>query len=147
MAKLDAFRKLIREEVRAVFQEELSSILKEAIISNKGGNTVINEARSTVNTTVPLTLNTQQSHKRVAPNLGFNNPLNSLLQETAQSMTDKDLEGLGLEGASYETPIVESVNGMFDTARKAGSLEAVEINAVPDFSHIMNKMLSTGEIR
>ena len=31
MAKLDAFRKLIREEVKAVFQEELATILKEAI--------------------------------------------------------------------------------------------------------------------
>ena len=35
MGQTDLLRKLIREEVRAVFQEELASILKEAIISNK----------------------------------------------------------------------------------------------------------------
>ena len=35
MAKLDALRKIIREEVRAVFQEELAGILKEAVMANR----------------------------------------------------------------------------------------------------------------
>ena len=35
MGQTDLLRKLIREEVRAVFQEELAGILKEAIIANR----------------------------------------------------------------------------------------------------------------
>ena len=35
MGQLDALRKIIREEVKAVFQEELAGILKEAIITNR----------------------------------------------------------------------------------------------------------------
>ena len=40
MANIDALRKIIREEVRAVFQEELAGILKEAIMAPKGTQTI-----------------------------------------------------------------------------------------------------------
>ena len=55
MGQTDLLRKLIREEVRAVFQEELATILKEAIISNKQP---ITEAVAPKKATVPGTLNT-----------------------------------------------------------------------------------------
>lgn len=144
MAKLDVLRKIIREEVKAVFQEELAGILKEAIIANKGNT--INEAVQPRRQQVPGTLNTAQP-RVIAPMLGANNPLNSILAETAQSMTDNDLESLGgMSGVERDTPIVESVNGMFAAARPSSNLDAIEINAVPDFSGLMAKMKANGEI-
>lgn len=144
MAKLDLLRKIIREEVKAVFQEELAGILKEAIMVNKG--TPINEAIQPRRAQVPGTLNTAQP-RVVAPNLGMGNPLNSLLAETAKSMTDNDLESLGgMTGVEKDVPIVESVNGMFASARPSSNLDAIEINAVPDFTGLMAKMKANGEI-
>ncbi len=145
MAKLDLLRKIIREEVKAVFQEELAGILKEAIMVNKGAP-ITEAARPKKQPQVPATLNTAQP-RVIAPNLGVGNPLNSLLAETAQSMTDNDLDSLGGgAGVERDVPIVESVNGMFASARPSSNLDAIEINAVPDFSGLMAKMKANGEI-
>ena len=58
MANLDALRKLIREEVKAVFQEELAGILKEAIIANRGDTQTITETvRPAGKPVVPATMN------------------------------------------------------------------------------------------
>ena len=57
MANLDAFRKLIREEVKAVFQEELAGILKEAIIANRGQQTIVESTRPVAKPAVPATMN------------------------------------------------------------------------------------------
>ena len=76
MAKLDALRKIIREEVRAVFQEELAGILKEAIIANKGQQTITEAPRA--KTPIPGTLN-RAIQKPVAPMLSPGTPLNILL--------------------------------------------------------------------
>ena len=144
MAKLDILRKIIREEVKAVFQEELAGILKEAIIANR--NPVITESAQPRKPQVPGTLNSYQP-RVVAPMLGANNPLNSILAETAQSMTDNDMESYGgVSGVERDTPIVESVNGMFAAARPSSNLDAIEINAVPDFTGLMAKMKANGEI-
>lgn len=146
MTKLDSLRKVIREEVRAVFQEELAGILKEAIL-NKGGSNQLTEAVKTPKSKIPGTLNTVAVKPVVAPILNPGNPLNSLLQETAMSMTPKDYEGLGsTSGAVTDIPIVESVGDMFAASRASSNLDAIEINAVPDFSAIMNKMKMNGEI-
>ena len=144
MATLDLLRKIIREEVKAVFQEELAGILREAIMVNKG-NTITESVRPKKSQT-PQTLNTAPP-RVIAPNLGMSNPLNSILAETAQSMTDNDLESLGgMPGMERDVPIVESVNGMFAAARPSSNLDAIEINAVPDFSGLMAKMKANGEI-
>jgi hypothetical protein len=144
MAKLDLLRKIIREEVKAVFQEELAGILKEAIMVNKG--TTIVESIQPRKPQVPSTLNNAQP-RVVAPNLGVGNPLSSLLAETAKSMTDNDLESLGgVSGVDRDVPIVESVNGMFAAARPSSNMDAIEINAVPDFTGLMAKMKANGEI-
>lgn len=136
MAKLDALRKIIREEVRTVFQEELAGILKEAIIANRGQQTITESAKPK---SVPATLNRAVS-RPVAPVLGPNNPLNSLLAETAQAMSPEEFGVFGGQTAERDAPIVESVDQMFASARKSSNLEAIEINAVPDFSAAMNKM-------
>lgn len=136
MAKLDALRKIIREEVRAVFQEELAGILKEAIIANKGQQTITESVKPK---TVPGTLN-RNIPRPTAPVLSPGNPLNSLLAETARAMTPDDFGTFGGQTIERDAPIVESVDQMFAAARKSSNLEAIEINAVPDFSGMMAKM-------
>jgi hypothetical protein len=139
MANLDAFRKLIREEVKAVFQEELAGILKEAIIANRGTQTITESTRAKAAPTVPATMN-RSVPRPVAPVLSPGNPLNSLLAETAQSMTMDEFGDLNGEGVERDVPIVESVGDMFANSRGSSNLEAIQINAVPDFTHMMAKM-------
>lgn len=144
MAKLDALRKIIREEVRTVFQEELAGILKEAVMSNRSQQPITEVVKT--KTTVPATLN-KQTPKLVAPVLAPNNPLNSLLAETAMNMTPRDFEGLGnISATTADVPVVDSMGDMFASARKSTNLNAIEINAVPDFSAIMAKMQANGEV-
>jgi hypothetical protein len=139
MANLDAFRKLIREEVKAVFQEELAGILKEAIIANRGQQTIVESTRPVAKPAVPATMN-RSVPRPVAPVLSPGNPLNSLLAETAQSMTMDEFGDLNGQGVERDVPIVESVGDMFANSRGSSNLEAIQINAVPDFSHMMAKM-------
>ena len=139
MANLDAFRRLIREEVKAVFQEELAGILKEAIIANRGQQTMVESTRPITKPIVPATMN-RSVPRPVAPVLSPGNPLNSLLAETAQSMTMDEFEDLNGEEVERDVPIVESVGDMFANSRRSSNLEAIQINAVPDFTHMMAKM-------
>jgi hypothetical protein len=139
MANLDALRKIIREEVKAVFQEELAGILKEAIIANRGQQTIVESTRPIAKPAVPATMN-RSVPRPVAPILSPGNPLNSLLAETAQSMTMDEFGDLSGQGVERDVPIVESVGDMFANSRGSSNLEAIQINAVPDFSHMMAKM-------
>jgi len=152
MGKLDSFRKLIREEVRAVFQEELATILKEAIISNKQP---ITEAAAPRKAAIPGTLNTQPVRKLAAPILSPNNPLNSLLAETANAMSGDDMESFNFDSSMAQgfggmvrenAPVVESVGQMLASARPSSNMDAIEINAVPDFTALMAKMKQNGEV-
>jgi hypothetical protein len=145
MSKLDSLRRLIREEVRAVFQEELAGILKEAIMVPKGNSSIV-ESVKPPKQTVPGTLNRPKANPFIAPNLGAGNPLNNLLAETAISMTSNDIGAFGGQEFSRETQVVESVDGMFATARKSSNFDAIEITDVPDFTGLMNKMKANGEI-
>ena len=139
MAQVDALRKIIREEVRAVFKEEIAGILREAIITNRDSK-VITESPAPKRAAVPNTLNTRPAAQQlVPPVLSPGNPLNSILAETAKAMSPDDFGNLN-GGVSADAPIVESVDQMFASARKSSNLEAIEINAVPDFSHMISKM-------
>jgi hypothetical protein len=139
MANLDALRKIIREEVRTVFQQELAGILKEAIMVNKNQSVITESSRPKASPVVPATMN-RSIPKPIAPVLSPGNPLNSLLAETAQSMTMEEFGDLNGDGVERDVPVVESVGDMFANARGRGSVEAIQINAVPDFSHMMSKM-------
>jgi hypothetical protein len=139
MANSDALRKLIREEVRTVFQQELAGILKEAIMANKGQQTIVESTRPIVKSAVPATMN-RSVPRPIAPVLSPGNPLNSLLAETAQSMTMDEFGDLNGQGVEKDVPVVESVGEMFASAKGRSSVEAIQINAVPDFSHM--KVLS-----
>jgi len=139
MANLDALRKIIREEVRTVFQQELAGILKEAIMVNKNQSVITESSRPKVSPVAPATMN-RSVPRPIAPVLSPGNPLNSLLAETAQSMTMDEFGDLNGQGVERDVPIVESVGDMFANSRGSSNLEAIQINAVPDFSHMMAKM-------
>lgn len=154
MASVDLLRKLIREEVRAVFQEELAGILKEAVMEKRQLKTPTEEEKPK-KPTIPGTLNTRPAIPVVPPNLGPSNPLNSLLAETARNMTAEDYNSIsynsthaqgfgGMQPA--ETPVVTTISDMVTTARASSNLDAIQINAVPDFTNLMNKMRANGEI-
>lgn len=145
MEKLDSLRKIIREEVRAVFQQELAGILKEAILVNKNQPVMTEAAKPRSIATPPATLN-RAAPRPVAPVLSAGNPLNSLLAETAQAMTMDDFEGFGGQAIEKDVPIVESVGDMFANSRASSNLDAIQINAVPDFTGLMAKMKANGEI-
>lgn len=156
MATLDTLRKLIREEVRAAFQEQVSEILKEAISVNKTTKQQVIEVETPKKPNVPNTLNTKVA-KPVAPVLSPGNPLNSLLAETARSMSEDDVNTLsfnsnsvgafaGIPPAQTETPVVDSVSDMFATARPSSNMDMIQINAVPDFTNLMNNLKAKGAI-
>lgn len=130
--------------MRAVFQEELASILKESILNR--GTSVITETKKPTQSRIPGTLNTTPMKRVVPPNLGAGNPLNALLAETAMSMTADDYESISGEARERDAPIVESVNDMFAAARPSSNLDAIQINAVPDFTGLMARMKEKGEI-
>lgn len=154
MANVDLLRKLIREEVRAVFQEELAGILKEAIIEKRPLKTVTEE-KKVEKQGIPGTLNTKPFKPVIAPNLGSSNPLSNLLAETAQSMAAEDYNTISFnsdqaQGFGYmqhiEAPVVNTVSDMVSTARASSNLDAIQINAVPDFTHLMDKLKANGSI-
>lgn len=154
MASVELLRKLIREEVKAVFQAELAGILKEAIVANKGTRTVIEEQKPK-KAMIPGTLNTRPFQPLAAPNLGNNNPLTSLLAETANTMANDSYEGMNFSSDDTmgfgmtqprETAVVDSVGDMMATARASSNFDAIQINAVPDFTGLMSKLRANGEI-
>lgn len=150
MSKLDALRKIIREEMRVVLKEELSRVITE----NKKVNDYSETFKSKKSSEVPLTLNTKAA-KVVSPKIANNGLLNSLLSETAMGMqqsdemhfSSHDVDGFALmQRASEESNQVGSINDMLASSRPSGVHEMVQINQVPDFSQLMDKMMNKGVI-
>lgn len=147
MAKIDLLRKLIREEVVSALRQELPSLLKELksspIVDNKRA------LQEQVKSKIPGTLNSNQSRKPVVFSGG--NPMAALLNDTAKSMINEDFSmtteqvhpSLAFQPKEDK---VTTVEGMLGSARKSSNVDAVQINEVPDFSALMNKMKERGQI-
>lgn len=157
MSKLDTLRKLIREEVRAAIQEQLAEILKEAITVNKQARQPLAEVEKSKKPQIPGTLNTKPFRPAVAPQLSPGNPLNSLLAETAYSMTADDVSTLSFDSSdamgfmggmpiNSDVPVAQSVGDMLSTARPSSNIEMVQINTVPDFTELMSNLRAKGAI-
>jgi len=139
MSKLDALRRLIREEIRSAIREELPRLLSENSAPQKNADykkKLRDQVSKSVTGGIPMTLNTGPMQ---LPKFSGNDPLSKILNETAMSMTPKDM------GEEVE-PETGSVNEMLSTARKSSNLEAVEIDTVPDFSEIMHRLKAKGQI-
>lgn len=148
--KTDTFvkllRKVVREEVQQVVREELGLLLeapepKKTVVETK--NSLVDSIKSSI------------PAKTVTPTMFANNSiLNDILNETAvngdfRSMGSYDssnAQSFGMGNPMNETAVVTSVDQMLSTARPAGDVSQVQIDAVPDFSGLMATMKEKGQI-
>jgi hypothetical protein len=148
---------MIREEVQKALHEEMPKILRELKSIPESKSSLKESTKDMYG--VPLTLN--QSRKQIIqtpqnmPAFANNKALNSLLQETMLSMTSDDADGFGYNTEQQHPGVVfqpredrvGSVDEMLSTARGAGNIEAVQVNVVPDFSALMDRLLEKGDIK
>ena len=158
--KIEAFRKIIREEVRDVIKEELSlimstpitenKIIQKPVVEQKTSKKSISELIETVQPTTP-----QQPQKSTQPLFEGAGAISDILNQTHveggwrdmnSGMTSQDAVGFqgGMPGA--ETKTVNSVDEMVASQPKTSDINQVSIDAVPDFSVLMCKMKQDGKI-
>ena len=156
--KIEAFRKIIREEVRDVIKEELSLIMstpitetkvvQKPVVEQKTPKKSLSELTETVQPTTP-----QQPQQPLFEGAGA---LSDILNQThveggwrnmnGGTMTAQNAVGFqgGMPGA--ETKVVSSVDEMMASQPKTSDLNQISIDAVPDFSGLMSKMKEDGKI-
>jgi len=157
MTKSQIFRKMIREEVQKALHDEMPKILRELKSIPESKSTLKESTKDMYG--VPLTLNESKKSinqtKQNLPAYANNKALNSLLQETMLSMTSDDAAGYGFNTEEQHPGVVfqpkedrvGSVDDMLATARGSGNIEAVQVNVVPDFSALMDRLLEKGDIK
>jgi hypothetical protein len=152
--KLDAFRKVIREEVRSVIKEELSLIMSTPITETKTVKKPVVEQKvnkpsfsEIVNEEV-----VQQKQPTFEPT---GNPMLDILNETAAAGEWRSLNGGynsshaagfagGMPGGNVK--VVESVDQMLANKQPVSDINQVVIDAVPDFSGVMGKLKESGKL-
>lgn len=156
--KIEAFRTIIREEVRTVIKEELSLIMSTPITENKIVKKPVVEQKTKKKQTFSEIVNEekqpQQPQKPTKPLFESKDPLAQILNETAAAGEWRSLGGgdftaqnaVGFNGGmpQQETKVVESVEQM--STSKTSDINQVSIDAVPDFSGLMGKMKDAGKI-
>ena len=161
--KLDAFRKVIREEVKKAIQEEMRDILLEAVKSaskpNLAENKSITKPYSKVESTYKPTFSDIIAEER-KPIPSTGNPMLDLLNETAQAGEWRTLNGgefnasqavgwaggaPGMMGGS-NTPVVATVDEMIKSQGPVRDINDVSIDVVPDFSKLMGALKEKGSI-
>ncbi len=158
--KLDALRQLIREEMRTVIKEELKDILTEAVViasapeQKTQGVTQLNQPFKEVKSTIKPSFSQVMAERKTPTSTG--NPLLDILNETAQAGEWKTLNGGefnaadavnwagGMPGGVAQT--VSSVEEMISKQSHVTDINDVRIDAVPDFTGLMNKMKENGSI-
>jgi hypothetical protein len=152
--KLDAFRKIIREEVRGVIKEELSLIMSTPVTETKVVKKPVVEQKVSkpsfseiVNEEV-----VQQKQPTFEPT---GNPMLDILNETAAAGEWRSLNGGynsshaagfagGMPGGNVK--VVESVDQMLANKQPVSDINQVVIDAVPDFSGVMGKLKESGKL-
>jgi hypothetical protein len=157
--KADTFikllRKVIREEVQNVVREELGILLE----SPKSETTITEAAKPVVKNSMVESIKPVKPTQPAKPmSFTSNNVLNDILNETVQtgdwrSVVDATSQMApnfgpmnGAYGGMTETAVVNSVDQMLSSARPAGDVTHVKIDAVPDFSGLMKTMKEKGQI-
>ena len=156
--KLEAFRKIIREEVRGVIKEELSLIMQNPITETKVVQKPVVEQKSKTNLLSELINETPppppQSVKPAQPLFEGAGALADVLNQTHVEGGWRNLNGgmssqdaVGFQGGMPGTPtkVVDSVDAMISN-QKTSDINQVSIDAVPDFSGLMGKMKDAGKI-
>jgi len=148
---LKELRKIIREEIEIALDSRLETL------NEVKQPTQTKRASSTLSSILPP----KTQPKRNIPVPDVKNPLlASILNETAMSMTGDDYRivvdadasmapnfaGMMRSSMPQAVPVVESVEGMLASSAPTSDINAVQINAVPDFSAIMGKFKENGKI-
>lgn len=153
--KIEAFRKIIREEVRSVIKEELSLIMQTPITETKVVQKPVVEQKQTKPSLSELTEEPQpqQPTKPLFEGVGA---LADVLNQTHAEGGWRDINGgnmtaqnsVGFQGGmpGAETKVVSSVDEMMASQPKTSDINQVSIDAVPDFSGLMGKMKESGKI-
>ena len=153
--KIEAFRKIIREEVRSVIKEELSLIMQTPITETKVVQKPVVEQKQTRPSLSELTEEPQPQPPTKLLFEGVGALADVLNQTHAEggwrninggSMTAQDAVGFagGMPGGA--TKVVQSADDMLASAPKTTDINQVTIDAVPDFSGLMGKMKEAGKL-
>lgn len=149
MNAAEKLKKIIREEVRRAVRQEMGKILSESVTPQKNyASSLENQVKSGVYNTKKPT----QTKKQIPAKFDNSNPFAQLLQETALSFTTDDVRGFGggqVSHGDYFQPSeakVGDVGSMLNSARKSSNIDMVQIDTVPDFSALMDKMKQNGQI-
>ena len=152
--KLDAFRKIIREEVRGVIKEELSLIMSTPITETKIVKKPVVEQK--VNKPSFSEIVNEEVVQQKPPTFEpTGNPMLDILNETAAAGEWRSLNGGynsshaagfagGMPGGNVK--VVESVDQMLANKQPVSDINQVVIDAVPDFSGVMGKLKESGKI-
>ena len=159
--KLEAFRKIIREEVRGVIKEELSLIMQTPITETKTVQKPVVEQKTQTNSLSELMEETPKTEIPKHETTAFSKPLfegagaiANVLNQTHQEGGWRNLNGgmssqdaVGFQGGMPGTPtkVVDSVDAMISN-QKTSDINQVSIDAVPDFSGLMGTLKNQGKI-
>lgn len=159
---LDAFRKVIREEVKKAIQEEMRDVLLEAVKSTNTSKSLVQPYVETKSQNKPKfsEVIAEQRYTAPKPLPSTGNPMLDILNETAQAGEWRTLNGgdfnasqavgwaggaPGIMGGS-NTPVVATVDEMIKSQGPVRDINDVSIDVVPDFSGLMSKLKENGKI-
>jgi hypothetical protein len=166
---LDAFRKVIREEVKKAIQEEMREVLLEAVKSSStpksfgtASPTLVQPYVETKSQTKPRfsEIIAEQQYQAPKPLPSTGNPMLDILNETAQAGEWRTLNGgdynasdavgwaggaPGMMGGS-NTPVVASVDEMLRSQGPVRDINDVRIDVVPDFTKFMGALKEKGSL-
>jgi hypothetical protein len=161
--KLDAFRKVIREEVKKAIQEEMRDILLEAVKSASKPELIENQSTkpySKVESTHKPSFSEMIAEER-KPIPSTGNPMLDILNETAQAGEWRTLNGgefnasqavgwaggaPNMMGGGSNIPVVATVDEMIKSQGPVRDINDVRIDVVPDFSKFMGALKEKGSI-
>jgi hypothetical protein len=153
--KIEAFRKIIREEVRDVIKEELSLIMSTPVTETKVVQKPVVEQKTQRPSLSELT-EEPQPQQPTQPLFEGAGAIASILNQTHAEGGWRNINGggysaqdaVGFQGGmpGGETKVVKSVDEMMASQPKTSDINQISINAVPDFSGLMGKMKEQGKI-
>ena len=151
--KLEAFRKIIREEVRDVIKEELSLIMQTPITETKIVQKPVVEQKTKTNSLSELIEESpQQPQQPTKPLFEGVGAIADVLNQTHVEGGWRNLNGgmtaqdaVGYAGGA-PTKVVQSADDMLASAPKTTDINQVTIDAVPDFSGLMGTLKDQGKI-
>ena len=159
---LDAFRKVIREEVKKAIQEEMREVLLEAVKSSSTPKPSTPQYAHTEEQAKPKfsEVIAEQRYAAPKPLPSTGNPMLDILNETAQAGEWRTLNGgdyntsdaVGWAGGApsmmggSNTPVVASVDEMIKSQGPVRDINDVRIDVVPDFTKLMGALKEKGSL-